>query len=43
MALEAPGPFGLLLGAEWGYGIRGLNADGRRGTHVIKLTAYKVF
>jgi hypothetical protein len=42
-AVEAPGPFGLLLGAEWGYGIRGLNRDGTRGTHVIRVTAYKIF
>lgn len=42
-ALEAPGPWSLLLGAEWGYGIRGLNTDGSRGTHVVRLTAYKVF
>lgn len=42
-ALEAPGPFGLLVGAEWGFGFRGLNRDGSRGTHVIRITAYKVF
>ncbi len=42
-ALEAPGPWSLLFGAEWGYGIKGLNTDGSRGTHVVRLTAYKVF
>jgi hypothetical protein len=42
-AVEAPGPWSLLLGAEWGYGIEGLNTDGSRGTHVVRLTAYKVF
>lgn len=42
-ALEAPGPFGLLLGVEWGYGFEGLNANGRRGTQVMRLTAYKLF
>ena len=42
-AVEAPGPWSLLLGAEWGYGIQGLNTDGTRGTHVVRLTAYKVF
>jgi hypothetical protein len=42
-AVEAPGPGGLLLAAEWGYGLRGVNRDGRLGTHVMRLTAYKVF
>jgi hypothetical protein len=42
-ALEAPGPFGLLLGAEWGYGFQGLNANGQRGTQVVRFTAYKLF
>jgi hypothetical protein len=42
-ALEAPGPFGWLVGGEWGYGIKGLDWDGSRGTHVIRLTAYKIF
>jgi hypothetical protein len=42
-ALEAPGPFGLLLGAEWGYGFQGLNANSQRGTQVVRVTAYKLF
>ena len=42
-ALEAPAPFGLLMTAEWGYGIRGVNADGSRGTHVIRISAFKIF
>ncbi len=42
-ALEAPAPFGLLTAVEWGYGFRGLNADGTRGTHVIRVSAYKMF
>ncbi|HSL21430.1 MAG TPA: hypothetical protein VK886_07840 [Vicinamibacterales bacterium] len=42
-AVEVPGPLGLLLGAEWGYGIKGLNSDGSEGTHVVRVTAYKVF
>ena len=42
-ALEAPAPFGLLTAVEWGYGFRGLNADGSQGTHVIRLSAYKIF
>lgn len=42
-ALEAPAPFGLLLTAEWGYGLRGVNADGTVGTHVIRVSAFKIF
>ena len=42
-AAEAPAPFGMLAAIEWGYGIRGLNADGSRGTHVIRVSAYKMF
>jgi hypothetical protein len=42
-ALEAPAPFGLLTAVEWGYGFRGINADGSQGTHVIRVSAYKVF
>jgi hypothetical protein len=42
-AIEAPAPFGTLLALEWGYGIRGVNTDGRLGTNVIRLTGYKVF
>ena len=42
-ALEAPGPFRTLLSLEWGYGFQGIDADGSRGTHVIRLSGYKVF
>ena len=42
-AVEAPAPFGWLLAAEWGYGPRGVNANGTPGTHVIRITGYKVF
>lgn len=42
-ALEAPAPFGLLTSVEWGFGFRGVNADGGRGTHVIRVSAFKVF
>ena len=42
-AVEAPAPFGLLAAVEWGYGFRGLDADGTRGTHVIRVSAFKVF
>ncbi len=42
-AVETPGPFGLLLGAEWGFGFQGLNGNGTRGTQVIRITGYKIF
>ncbi len=42
-ALEAPAPFGTLVALEWGYGFRGINADGSRGTQVIRVSGYKVF
>jgi hypothetical protein len=42
-AVEAPAPLGWLLAAEWGYGPRGVNTNGTRGTHVVRVTAYKVF
>lgn len=42
-ALEAPAPFGILASVEWGYGFRGVTADGGTGTHVIRVSAFKVF
>ena len=42
-ALEAPAPFGTLVAVEWGYGLQGIDANGRRGTHVVRLSGYKVF
>jgi hypothetical protein len=42
-AVEVPVPMGMLVAAEWGYGVQGVNADGRRGTHVVRVTGYKVF
>jgi hypothetical protein len=42
-ALEAPAPFGILASLEWGYGFRGVNADGGAGTHVMRVSAFKVF
>ena len=42
-AVEAPAPFGVLLTAEWGYGFEGVNASGRRGTQVVRLSAFKIF
>ena len=42
-AIECPAPFGTLVAAEWGYGPQGVNSDGRAGTHVVRIAAYKVF
>jgi hypothetical protein len=42
-AVEAPAPFGTLLALEWGYGFRGINSNGSRGTQVIRVSGYKVF
>ena len=42
-AIEAPAPFGTLVAIEWGYGIQGINADGGRGTQVIRVSAFKIF
>ena len=42
-AAEVPAPFGTLVAIEWGYGFQGLNADGRRGTQVVRISGYKIF
>jgi hypothetical protein len=42
-AAEVPAPFGTLLALEWGFGLRGINTDGRAGTHVIRISGYKIF
>jgi hypothetical protein len=42
-AVEVPAPFGTLLAVEWGYGIRGVNGDGSLGTHVVRVSGFKVF
>jgi hypothetical protein len=42
-ALEAPAPFGMLAAVEWGYGFQGVNAGGRRGTQVVRVSAFKIF
>jgi hypothetical protein len=43
LAIELPGPFGTLVGVEWGYGFEGINTDGSRGTQVVRLSGYKMF
>lgn len=42
-AVEAPAPFGTLLAVEWGFGVQGIDPDGHRGTHVVRISGYKVF
>src|SRR5262249_50666860 len=42
-AIEAPAPFKTLLALEWGYGLQGITPDGGTGTHVLRITGYKVF
>ena len=42
-AVEAPAPFGTLIAVEWGFGVQGVNAKGQRGTHVVRISGYKVF
>lgn len=42
-ALEAPLPFSLLTSLEWGYGFQGVNTNGTRGTHVVRISVYKAF
>jgi hypothetical protein len=42
-ALEVPAPFGTLLSAEWGFGVQGIDPNGRKGTHVVRISGYKVF
>jgi MucB/RseB N-terminal domain len=42
-AIEIPAPSGWLIAAEWGYGPRGVSANGKNGTHVVRITGYKMF
>jgi hypothetical protein len=42
-AVEAPAPFGALIAVEWGYGVQGMDSQGRRGTQVVRISGYKVF
>jgi hypothetical protein len=40
---EAPLPLQFLASVEWGYGVQARGGDGGTGTHVVRVTAYKVF
>jgi hypothetical protein len=42
-AVEMALPFGLLGTVEWGFGFHGINSDGSQGTHVVRVTTFKIF
>jgi hypothetical protein len=42
-AVEIPLPRRVLLALEYGYGFQARNTDGSRGTHVVKITGFKIF
>lgn len=42
-AAEAPAPFGVLAAVEWGYGFQGITSEGQKGTHVVRISFYKIF
>ncbi len=42
-AAEIALPRRALLVVDWGYGVQARGTDGRRGTHTVRVTAYKVF
>jgi hypothetical protein len=31
------------VAVEYGYGVKARNTDGSEGTHVVKLTGFKIF
>jgi hypothetical protein len=41
--LEAPLPLRALASVEWGYGFQARGRAGQTGTHVVRVTAYKMF
>ncbi len=42
-AVEVPLPRRMLLAVEYGYGFKAWNTDGSRGTHIVKITGFKIF
>jgi hypothetical protein len=42
-AVELPLPRRILLAVEYGYGVKARNTDGSEGTHVLKITGFKIF
>jgi hypothetical protein len=41
--MEAPLPWKALAAGEWGYGFQGRDREGGRGTHVFRITVYRIF
>jgi hypothetical protein len=41
-AAEVALPGRILLDVDWGYGFQARDRDGRRGTHTVRVTAYKI-
>jgi hypothetical protein len=41
-AVEVALPGRILLNVDWGFGFEARSRDGRRGTHTVRVTAYKV-
>ena len=41
-AVEAALPGRILLGVDWGFGWQARDREGRRGTHVVRITAYRI-
>jgi hypothetical protein len=41
-AVEVALPGRILLNVDWGFGFEARDRDGHRGTHVVRVTAYKV-
>jgi hypothetical protein len=42
-AVEVPLPARVLLAIEYGYGFKARNTSGSEGTHVVKITGFKIF
>jgi hypothetical protein len=42
-AVEVPLPRRILIAVEYGYGLKARNSDGSLGTHVVKITGFKIF
>ena len=42
-AAGVPLPRRMLLAVEYGYGFKARNTDGSEGTHVVKITGFKIF
>jgi hypothetical protein len=40
---EVGGPLRTLWSVEWGYGFNAYNSDGRKGTHAVRVSAYRSF